>query len=85
MPHGQFAQRQAVRNDWLAAWVSVGQDMRGFQQLLVAQAADRTAFAISGEDSLTEALLMQSLARVAGHVLPTSLRLHRLLDPRPEV
>jgi len=81
----ELAECEAVRNDRLAARVPVRQDMCGFQQLLVPEVADRTALTIGGEDPLTEALLMQSLARVAGHVLPASLCLHRLLDARPEV
>ena len=81
----EFAEREAVRNDGLAAWMPVRQDMRGFQELLVAESTDCAAFAISRENALTKALLVQSLARVAGDVLPPSVRLHCLLDTWPEV
>src|SRR5882724_4296950 len=37
----ELAQRQAVRHDGLAARVSIGQDVSGLEEFLVAQPADR--------------------------------------------
>ena len=81
----KLAEGQAVRHHGLAARMAVGQDVGGLEQLLVAQAADRATFLVGREHPLAEALLMESLAGVAGDVFPARFSLHRLFDAWSQV
>jgi len=51
----KLAEREAVGDDRLAERVTIGQDVRGFQQLVVAQPADGAALLIGAEHALAEA------------------------------
>ena len=54
----QLAEREAVGDYRLAAWMAVGQDVRGFQQFVMSKAADGAALLIGAKHALAEAPLV---------------------------
>ena len=57
----KFAEREAVRNDWLALRMTIGKDVRCFQKLDVAQAAHRAPLEIGAKDAMAKRRLMDPL------------------------
>jgi hypothetical protein len=53
----QLAEREAVGNDRLAQGMAVGEDVGGFQQLVMAEPADGAALLVGAEHALTKAPL----------------------------
>src|SRR5262249_13332634 len=64
----QLAERQSVRNPRVAFWISVGDDMCSFEELLMAQAADRAVLAIRFKHTFTECLLVKALSDQSSHI-----------------
>src|SRR5262245_40754984 len=69
----ELAEGEAVRHNRLPLRLSAGQDVRSVEQLLVAQTADRAAFAVGAQDTLAECLLMDALPGQPRNVRPAPL------------
>jgi len=67
------AEGQAVRQDGLAPRVPVRKDVRGVEELRVAQAADRAPLLVRAQDAPPEALLVEAPAGQLGDVPASSL------------
>jgi hypothetical protein len=59
--------------DWDAAGMSIREDVRRFEELLVSESADGTVFTVSRYDSLTEGSLMQPFLNAGCDVAAGSL------------
>ena len=66
----ELAQREIVAGHRLTERVAIGQDVGGFQQLVMAEPADGAALLIGAEHALAEAPLVKALPDDRGHVLP---------------
>ena len=77
----ELAERQAVRHDGLSFGMAIGQDVGGFQEFGMSQAADRALRLVGPEHSLPEAFLMETPLGEGGDVLAAGLdgRLRHLL------
>ena len=75
----QLAESDAVLDDGLPARLSVGDDVRGVQEFVVPQPAQRALLPIRFEHSLPEAALVQALPHEGRDVLPAP-RVLRLTD-----
>jgi len=71
----QLAECKTVRNDGLAEWVAVRQDVRRVEELLAVQAADGTVLVVRRNNALPEGLLMKPLLDLAGHVPAPGIRI----------
>jgi len=61
----ELAEREAVGNDRLPQGMAVGEDVGGFQQLVMADSADGAALLIGAEHALAKAPLVQALRTTA--------------------
>jgi hypothetical protein len=78
----QLAQSEPIAHLRLALGVAVGHDVRGFEQLLMAEPTNRAVFLIRGQNALAERLLMEPLADLACDVPPANLRFRRFRHRR---
>ena len=64
----ELAQCDAVADDRLALGVAVGRDMRGVEELLMAQPTEGAALGVRANDPLAEGGLVEPAAKGVGHI-----------------
>src|SRR5439155_4724725 len=76
----ELAERKSVGNDRLPKGMAVREDVRGFQQLVMAEPADGAALLVGAEHALAKAPLVQALPDHRGHVLPPRSQHRRIAE-----
>jgi hypothetical protein len=68
----QLAQREPIRDARLP-FVGIRDDVRGFEEFMMAEATNRTVLPVGCQHSLAERLLVEALSNLAGLIAATNL------------